>query len=105
MAPNSSLGLDVPSNTGSRLGLTLRETPASVSSVSSADLEERNINRLQDAVKRTPGMTDSGSPGNGGTGLSARGFSGHSSVSQMIDGSRLIVASGTQTFPGIPPNL
>lgn len=99
MAPNSSLGLDVPSNTGSRLGLTLRETPASVSSVSSADLEERNINRLQDAVKRTPGMTDSGSPGNGGTGLSARGFSGHSSVSQMIDGTRLIVASGTQTFP------
>lgn len=44
-------------------------------------------------------MTDSGSPGNGGTGLSARGFSGHSSVSQMIDGTRLIVASGTQTFP------
>lgn len=99
LVPNSSLGLDVPASTGSRLGLTLRETPASVSSISSADLEERNITRLQDAVKRSPGFTDSSSPGNGGTGLSVRGFSGHSSVSQMIDGTRLIVASGTQTFP------
>ncbi|MFN5348551.1 MAG: TonB-dependent receptor [Polaromonas sp.] len=99
LTPNSSLGLDVPSSTGSRLGLTLRETPASVSSISSADLEDRNITRLQDAVKLSPGFTDSASPGNGGTGLSARGFSGHNSVSQMIDGTRLVVASGTQTFP------
>ena len=99
LAPNSSLGLDVAGNTGSRLGLTLRDTPASVSSISSADMEERNITRLQDAVKQSPGFTDTGSPGNGGTGLSARGFSGHSSVSQMIDGTRLVVASGTQTFP------
>ena len=99
LAPNSSLGLDAPSSTGSRLELTPRETPASVSSISRADLEERNITRLQDAVKRSPGFTDSGAPGNGGTGLSARGFSGHSSVSQMIDGTRLVVASGTQTFP------
>jgi iron complex outermembrane receptor protein len=99
LAPNSSLGLDVPSGTGSRLGLTPRETPASVSSISSEDLEERNITRLQDGVKRSPGFTDSGSPGNGGTGLSARGFSGHNSVSQIIDGTRLVVASGTQTFP------
>jgi len=98
-APNSSLGLNEPSATGSRLGLTPRDTPASVSSISSADLEERNITRVQDAVKRMPGFTDSASAGNGGTGLTARGFSGHNSVAQMIDGTRLVVGSGTVTFP------
>ncbi|MDW5444794.1 TonB-dependent siderophore receptor [Polaromonas sp. SM01] len=98
-APNSSLGLDVPSSTGSRLGLTPRDTPASITSISSADLEERNITRVQDAVKRMPGFTDSASAGNGGTGLTARGFSGHNSVAQMIDGTRLVVGSGTVTFP------
>ncbi|MFI5446378.1 TonB-dependent receptor [Polaromonas sp. UC242_47] len=99
LAPNSSLGLDVPSATGSRLGLTPRDTPASISSISAADLEERNITRVQDAVKRLPGFTDSASAGNGGTGLTARGFSGHNSVAQMIDGTRLVVGSGTVTFP------
>lgn len=99
LAPNSSLGLDVPSSTGSRLGLTPRDTPASITSISSADLEERNITRVQDAVKRMPGFTDSASAGNGGTGLTARGFSGHNSVAQMIDGTRLVVGSGTVTFP------
>lgn len=98
-APNSSLGLNIPSATGSRLGLTPRETPASISSISAADLEERNITRVQDAVKRMPGFTDSASAGNGGTGLTARGFSGHNSVAQMIDGTRLVVGAGTLTFP------
>ncbi len=98
-APNSSLGLDVPAATGSRLGLTPRETPASVSSITSADLEERNITRVQDAVKRMPGFTDTASAGNGGTGLQARGFVGHNSVAQMIDGTRLVVGAGTLTFP------
>lgn len=97
--PNTSLGLDMPASTGSRLGLTPRETPASISSISSADMEERNIMRAQDAVKRMPGFTDTASPGNGGTGLTARGFSGHNSVAQMIDGTRLVVGSGTITFP------
>lgn len=98
-APNSSLGLNVPGTTGSRLGLKPRETPASVTSISSADLEDRNITRVQDAVKRMPGFTDSASAGNGGIGLTVRGFSGHNSVAQMIDGTRLVVGSGTVTFP------
>lgn len=97
--PNTSLGLEIPASTGSRLGLTPRETPASISSINSADMEERNITRAQDAVKRMPGFTDTASPGNGGTGLTARGFSGHNSVAQMIDGTRLVVGSGTITFP------
>jgi len=92
ITPGSSLGLDVPTATGSRLGLTLRETPASVSSFSRADMAERSITRAQDAVVRLPGMTESPAPGNGGTRLAARGFLGHNSVAQMVDGSRLTVA-------------
>ena len=38
-------------------------------------------------------------PGNGGTSLVARGFAGHNSVAQMVDGTRLVVASGTITYP------
>ena len=95
----SSLALDEPSATGSRLGLTARETPASVSSLGAADIAERALTRAQDVAVRMPGITESPAPGNGGTSLAARGFSGHNSVAQMVDGTRLIVASGTITYP------
>lgn len=98
-APGSTLSLDAPSATGSRLGLTARETPASVSSLSAADIEERNLTRAQDVAVRMPGITEAPAPGNGGTSLVARGFAGHNSVAQMVDGTRLIVASGTITYP------
>lgn len=98
-APGSTLSLDVPSATGSRLGLTARETPASVSSLGAADIAERSLTRAQDVVVRMPGITEAPAPGNGGTSLVARGFAGHNSVAQMVDGTRLIVASGTITYP------
>jgi iron complex outermembrane receptor protein len=95
----STLGLDLPGATGSRLGLTARETPASVSSLGAADIAERGLTRAQDVAVRMPGITEAPAPGNGGTSLVARGFAGHSSVAQMVDGTRLIVASGTITYP------
>ena len=98
-APGSSLGLDAPSATGSRLGLAPRETPASVSSLGSADIAERKLDRAQDVAVRFPGVTESPAPGNGGTRLVARGFAGHNSVAQLVDGTRLVVASGTVTYP------
>lgn len=98
-APGSTLSLDAPSATGSRLGLTARETPASVSSLGAADIAERSLSRAQDVAVRMPGITEAPAPGNGGTSLVARGFAGHNSVAQMVDGTRLIVASGTITYP------
>lgn len=98
-APRASLSLDENNSTGSRLGLSARDTPASVSALGSADFAERSLTRAQDAAVRMPGMSESPSPGNGGTSLSARGFSGHNSVAQMVDGTRLIVAAGTITYP------
>lgn len=99
IAPNSGLGLHERHGTGSRLGLTARETPASVSSMDSADMAERVLVRAQDAAIRMPGVSEAPSPGNGGTSLSARGFAGHNSVAQMVDGTRLVVAVGTITYP------
>jgi len=99
LSTGSSLGLDQENGTGSRLGLTARETPASVSALTSADIAERSLTRAQDAAVRMPGVTESPSPGNGGTSLTARGFGGHNSVAQLVDGTRLIVAAGTITYP------
>lgn len=94
-----SLHLDIPSSTGSRLELTLRETPASISIIRREQIVEQNLIRAQDAAIRLPGVTESPAPGNGGTSLVARGFAGHNSVAQLVDGTRLIVAAGTITYP------
>ncbi|MCS4509907.1 TonB-dependent receptor [Xylophilus ampelinus] len=94
-----SLDLDLPGETGSRLGLAPRETPASVSRIDGAEMAERSLTRAQDAAVRLPGVTESPAPGNGGTALAARGFVGHDSVAQMVDGTRLVVANGTVTYP------
>lgn len=97
--PGSSLGLDAAQEVGSRLGLTPRETPASISVMSAEEIADRNLTRAQDAAVRMPGITESPAPGNGGTSLVARGFVGHNSVAQMVDGTRLTVAAGTITYP------
>ncbi|WP_445289307.1 TonB-dependent receptor [Variovorax atrisoli] len=99
VSPGSSLGLDSEQEVGSRLSLTLRETPASVSVMSSEDIADRNLTRAQDAAVRMPGITESPAPGNGGTALVARGFVGHNSVVQLVDGMRQAVAAGTVTYP------
>ena len=85
--------------TGSRLNLTALQTPASVSRISAEQIQRRNNATVQDAVTRSPGISFIGSPGNGGTALSARGFTGHGSIMQLYDGTRLYVGAGTVTFP------
>lgn len=99
VSPGSSLGLDAAQDVGSRLGLTPRETPASISVMSAEEMADRNLTRAQDAAVRMPGITESPAPGNGGTSLVARGFVGHNSVAQLVDGTRLTVAAGTITYP------
>ncbi|WP_417702846.1 TonB-dependent receptor [Pseudomonas sp.] len=91
--------LHTPTTSGSRLDLSAMETPASTTSLSGAEVRERNNRSVQDAVTRTPGISSIGTPGNGGTALSARGFSGHSSTMQLYDGTRQYIGAGTVTFP------
>lgn len=91
--------LHTPTTSGSRLELSALQTPASTSSLSGAEVRGRNNLSVQDAVTRTPGISSIGSPGNGGTALSARGFTGHSATMQLYDGTRQYVGAGTVTFP------
>lgn len=70
--------------TGSRLGLTVRETPASVTVVDRETLERRGVESTQEALKNVPGMTASSAPGSPGA-VFYRGFSG-ASVTQLFNG-------------------
>ncbi|EZP74206.1 TonB-dependent siderophore receptor [Sphingomonas paucimobilis] len=89
-------------SSGSRLGLTVFETPASIEVLDGDAIRARGDISIQEAVSRATGITFQGSPGNGNTALAARGFSGHGSVQLLVDGMRLFVASGTLTFPVDP---
>ncbi|WP_183142204.1 TonB-dependent siderophore receptor, partial [Pseudomonas cichorii] len=94
--------LATPTPSGSRLKLSALETPASISSLDRQAIENRNNLTVQDAVSRSPGITSIATPGDGNTALSARGFTGHSSVMTLFDGSRLYTGFGSQTFPVDP---
>lgn len=91
--------LHTPTTSGSRLELSALQTPASTTSLSGAEVRGRNNLTVQDAVTRMPGISSIGTPGNGGTALSARGFTGHSATMQLYDGTRQYVGAGTVTFP------
>ncbi len=88
--------------TGSRLGLTPLETPATISVIDGDTIRARGDMSVIDAESRAPGISNAGNPGNGGTALAARGFSGQGSVLQLIDGVRLFPSAGTITFPTDP---
>ncbi|WP_230482696.1 TonB-dependent receptor [Sphingomonas sp. Leaf21] len=94
--------LDTPNATASRLGLTPLETPASIVSLDGDTIRARGDLSIVEAESRAPGIASVANPGNGGTALSARGFSGQGSVLQLIDGVRLFPAAGTITFPTDP---
>ncbi|WP_367082873.1 TonB-dependent receptor [Pseudomonas sp. HOU2] len=94
-----SVSLSTPTTAGSRLNLTAMETPASVESLSGEQIRARGDRSVQDAVSRSTGISRTGTPGDGGTSLQARGFTGQSSVMQLYDGNRLYTGMGTVTFP------
>lgn len=94
-----ALNLQERSDVGGRLGLSLMETPGNVELIDSDSLQLRGDYGATEAVTRATGVTSAATPGNGGSALSARGFSGHSSVVTMYDGTRLYVGAGTVSFP------
>lgn len=96
---HTPLAMDEPTQTGSRLGLTPLETPASIEVLTGDTIRARGDVSVVEAASRATGITGSPAPGNGGSSLSARGFNGHGSVMQLYDGTRLYVGAGTVTFP------
>lgn len=83
-ADNDALTLKRKTTTGSRLGLTIQETPAAVTVVGRETLEQRGVGNTQEALRGVPGVSWSSDPGASGT-VFFRGFSG-ASVTQMFNG-------------------
>jgi iron complex outermembrane receptor protein len=76
--------LSRPDVTASRLQLPPKETPASLSAVTQAAMQQRGYAQVEDAVDSTPGASSGGSPGDP-TGFSMRGFTGDE-VTVLRDG-------------------
>lgn len=95
---DSAPTLDTPISTGSNLGLTLKQTPASVDIITREQLEARGDSSVVQAITRAPGISAMGHPGNGGSSLSVRGFTDTSSVMRLYDGMRQYGGVGL-TFP------
>jgi len=81
--PNGRLPLDTAVETGSRLGLTPRETPASITVVDRATIDARGAQNTQEVLRAIPGVTAHDAPGN--IGVQYRGFSG-ASITQLFNG-------------------
>jgi len=91
--------LNTQSETGSRLNLTLMETPATVIVINGDTIRERLDLSVMEALTRTAGFTNEGNPGNGGQSIAARGFRGTGAVTNLFDGTNYYTAAGTITFP------
>lgn len=76
--------LDTPSQTGSRLNLTVRETPATLDVLTQDRFLERGLRTSNEALNSAPGVTAIDTGGSPGT-VSMRGFGGNS-VSHNYDG-------------------
>jgi len=80
----ATAGLNQAGGSNSRLGLTLRETPASVTVIDRTDIEARGASNTQEVLKGVPGVTFSDPPGSAGS-VFYRGF-GSGSLSQLYNG-------------------
>ena len=96
------LSLTTQSQAGSRLNLTPLETPATIQIIPGELVRERGDTDLTQAVARAAGITNTSSSGNGGTGLSARGFTGVDSVKRIYDGVEMFSTNGTVSSPFAP---
>ena len=85
--------------TGSRLDLTVLETPATVDIIDGDAIRARMDTSVLVAATRSAGFTDESNPGNGGFSVGARGFTGQGAVTKLYDGINLYNAAGTMTFP------
>jgi len=77
--------LDSPTAAASRLGLTARETPASLSVITSTAMQARGLGTTVEALTRVPGVSASNIPSTFAT--SIRGFT-LAAVSTLFDGTR-----------------
>lgn len=82
--------LDTPTATASRLGLTPRETPAAIETLSADAIEQRGLRGTVEALNAAPGVLAGQLPSSPGM-SSMRGFSG-GAISLLYDGVRQTAA-------------
>jgi iron complex outermembrane recepter protein len=82
--------LDSPAAAASRLGLTARETPATVSVLTFAEAQERGLGTTTEALTRVPGVSAANLPATFAT--SIRGFTA-AAISTLYDGTRITTSS------------
>jgi iron complex outermembrane recepter protein len=87
------------STTGSRLDLTVLETPATVDIIDGDAIRARVDTNVLQAATRSAGFTNESNPGNGSSSIAARGFDGQNSVTKLYDGTNYYSAASTITFP------
>ena len=87
------------SDAGSRLGLSINEIPATIEVINGDAIRHRGDLSVLDAVTRSAGFIGNGNPGNGGTSITARGFTGQDAVTKLYDGNQYFTLAGTITFP------
>ncbi|WP_271409318.1 TonB-dependent receptor [Pseudomonas sp. Q1-7] len=84
LALPEGLDLGAVSDTGSRLGLSLRETPASVTVVDRDAIERRGARNTREMLDGVPGVNASSPPGMGNA-VTWRGFGG-AQIGQLFNG-------------------
>ena len=85
------LHLDTKNSTGSRLGLTARETPATVETKTQEDMQVKGLRTTKEAFSDINGATVGNVPGNPAV-LTMRGFSGNT-INVMQDGVRVAAST------------
>ncbi len=86
---------DRDNQTGSRLGLTIMESPATVEIIDGDAIRERLDTSVLEAVTRTAGFTNDAHHANGNQNIAARGFFGQGSVTKLFDGANYYNAFNT----------
>ena len=100
-APLLTFGLEAPTMSGSRLGLSALEIPASVQTLSGDAIRLRGDANINLAITRATGYTTQATVGNGGNSVSVRGFNA-ASVAFLYDGIRNLAGLGNLGFPYDP---
>jgi iron complex outermembrane receptor protein len=88
------LHLAEPGSTGSRLGLTARETPATVQTLTQDEIQAKGLRTAREAFAEIPGVIAGNVPGNPAA-VMMRGFSGNT-VSILQDGVRVSTSTVVQ---------
>ena len=91
--PPPGLNLDTPSETGSRLGIPIQQTPASVEIVDRPLIELRTNRTAAEAAEGSTGLTYGNPPGDPSV-FSFRGFTDNQ-ITQLYDGIRIGPATMT----------